>query len=179
MTTQREMELSYTAQQAVIISLLSTDEPDLPARLDRCVMARRFRHYGDGWPFSCRSAACVWCRRAMIRGWWTGMQDWSAVGAASLVIVPLCSPAWIQHPVRRLRRSLRDVRDRMARRRNRWREVAFAGMIGGDRKAMVLISHEEIDRRGVLDVLRHRWSDVLIKEPEQEEPTWAMLPDCC
>jgi hypothetical protein len=42
---------------------------------------------------------------------------------------------------------------------------------------MVLISHEGLDRREVLDVLRHRWPDVLIKEPEQEEQTWAMLPD--
>jgi hypothetical protein len=177
MTTQREMELSYAAQQAVIISLLSIGERDLAARLDRCMMARRSRHYGDGWPFSCRSAACVWCRRAMIRGWWAGMQHWSTAGAASLVIIPLRSPAGTQNVAHRLRRGLRDVRDRMARRRNRWRELAFAGMVGGDSRAVVLILHEEIDRCEVLDVLRHRWPDVVIKEPEQEEPTWAMLPD--
>jgi hypothetical protein len=31
-----------------------------------------------------------------------------------------------------------------------------------------------IDRREVLDVLRHRWQDVLVKEPEQEAPAMAM-----
>ena len=41
MTTQREMKLSYTEQQAVIRALLSIDEPDLAARLGRCMTAHR------------------------------------------------------------------------------------------------------------------------------------------
>ena len=57
-----------------------------------------------------------------------------------------------------------------------WREVGFAGMIGGDRRAMVMVSHQGIDRREVLDVLQRRWPDVLIKKPAREEPTWEMLP---
>jgi hypothetical protein len=77
MTTKREMELSYTEQKAVIDVLLSNSEPDLAARLGRCMTAHRSRHGGNGRRFSCQSAACVWCRRAMIHGWWVGICDWA------------------------------------------------------------------------------------------------------
>ena len=56
--------------------------------------------------------------------------------------------------------------------------MGFAGMASGDHRAMVLISHEGMDRCDVLDVLRHRWLDVLIKEPKREEPTWAIRRRC-
>jgi hypothetical protein len=46
--------------------------------------------------------------------------------------------------------------------------------MGGDHKALVLIAHQGVDRREVLDVLSRRWPDVVVKEPEQEEPTWLM-----
>jgi hypothetical protein len=91
MTTQHEMEMSYSAQQEVIDALRSTGDADLAARLERCMTARQQRHYGDGWPYSCRSAACFWCRRAMIRGWWLGMREWSSATASSLAIVPVHS----------------------------------------------------------------------------------------
>jgi hypothetical protein len=52
--------------------------------------------------------------------------------------------------------------------------VAFAGLMGGDRVAMVMISHEGVDRRELVNVLRGRWPDVVLKDLEQEEPTWAM-----
>ena len=38
----------------------------------------------------------------------------------------------------------------------------------------MLISHEGVDRREVLDGLRPRWPNVLVKELEQEEPAWTM-----
>ena len=49
--------------------------------------------------------------------------------------------------------------------------------MGGDHTALVLISHQGVDRREVLDVLRRRWPDVVLKDLEQEEPAWAMTPD--
>jgi hypothetical protein len=61
--------------------------------------------------------------------------------------------------VRRLRRGLRDVRDRTARRSQRWRAM-FAGMAGGDGIPLVLISHEGVDQLEVLNVLRRRWPDL-------------------
>ena len=47
-------------------------------------------------------------------------------------------------------------------------------MLGGDRSALLLISHQGVDRREVLDVLRRRWLSVALKNLEHEEPAWAM-----
>ncbi len=150
MTTQRQMAMAYTAQAEVIIALRMIGEIDLAIRLELCMNTRLERHHGDGWPHICRSAACVWCRRSLIRGWWNGMCHWSAEAAtSSLAIMRIDSPVGLHDAVRRLRRGLRDVRDRMARRRRLWREVGFAGMAGGDRRALVLVSHDGVDRREV------------------------------
>jgi hypothetical protein len=170
------MAMAYTTQQQVIVALTEVGEVDLAGRLERCLTARRERRGGDGWPLTCRSSACVWCRRAMIRAWWNGMCQWSAAATTSLAIVPLHLSAGQPYAVRRLRRGLRDVRDRMARRRCRWRDVCFAGMGGGGGTALVMITHEGIDQRGVLDALRRQWPDVALKELEQEEPVVAMSP---
>jgi hypothetical protein len=177
MTTQHQMEELYVAQQQVIVALLSIGEPDLADRLERCMTVRLERHYGDGWPFTCRSAACVWCRRPLIRSWWHGMCRWSAEATtSSLAIIPLHLSAGFPDDARRLRRGLRDVRDRAARRRNRWRDVCCTGMAGGDHTAMVMITHEDVDRSEVVDVLRRRWPEVVVKTLEQEQPAVAMLP---
>jgi len=177
MTTEREMEISYAKQQQVISLLNKIGHHDLAARLERCTTARQQRHYGDGWPYSCRSSACFWCRRAMVRGWWAGIRYWSEAAATlSLAIISIRSPAGLSDAARRLRRGLRDVRDRTARRFRRWRTVSFAGMTGGDHRSLVLISHLGIDRQDVLDVLNRRWPDVVLKDLAQEEPTWTMTP---
>jgi hypothetical protein len=178
MTTNRQMAMMHTAQQQVIVALRGTGEVDLAGRLDRCMTARRERRGGDGWPLTCRSAACVWCRRSMIRSWWLGMQGWSAEATtSSLAIIPVRSPSGLPGAVRRLRRGLRDVRDRMARRSRRWRDVGFAGMIGGDGTTLVMVTHQGIDRREVQDVLCGRWPDVAVKALEQEEPAVAMTAE--
>jgi hypothetical protein len=178
MTTERDMDMAYIAQQEVIAALCEIGDPDLTARLQRCMSARQQRHYGDGWPYSCRSSACFWCRRAIIRGWWSGIRYWSeAATTSSLAIIRMRPPAGLPDAVRALRRSLRDVRDRTARRFRRWRTVSIAGLVGGDHRALLLISHEGVERREVIDVLRRRWPDVALKDPENEEPVWAMTPD--
>jgi hypothetical protein len=178
MTTDHQMPMMYATQQQVVVALTEIGEVDLADRLERCMTARRERRGSDGWPFTCRSAACVWCRRAMIRGWWNGMCQWTAEAAtSSLAIIPVHSPEGLHNAVRRLRRRLRDVRDRMVRRRNRSRDVCFAGMADGDHVALVLVTHEGIDRHEVEAVLRRRWPDVVVKSLEQEEPTVAMTVD--
>jgi len=178
MTTMREMDLSYITQQQVIEILHENQDHHLATRLERCMTARQHRHYGSGWPYSCRSAACLWCRRAMIRGWWAGFLYWSkAATTLSLAIIRLQSSEGLPDAVRRLRRALRDVRDRTARRRRVWRSVAFAGMAGGDHSGMILVSHEGVDRRELQDVLRRRWPDIVLKDFEGEEPVWEMSAD--
>jgi hypothetical protein len=176
MTRLRKIELSNTEQQAAVCALLSNSEPDLAARLGRCMTAHRSRHHGNGRRYTCQSAACVWCRPMIIHGWWTGMCEWAAA-TSSLGILSIGSSIGLLDATRHLRRAIRDVRDRVARHRNPWRDVRLAGMIGGDRRAMVMVSHEEIDRREVQNVLQRRWPDVLIKNRGQEEPAWRMLPD--
>ncbi len=172
------MENAYAAQQEVIAVLHGMDDTDLAIRLERCMTARQQRHYGDGWPYSCRSSACFWCRRAMIRGWWSGICYWSEAAAiSSLAIISIPSPEGLQDATRRLRRGLRDVRDRTARRFMRWRTVSIAGLVGGDHRALIVISHEGVDRRDVLNVLCRRWPDVVVKDLENEEPAWTMTPD--
>jgi hypothetical protein len=49
--------------------------------------------------------------------------------------------------------------------------------MGGNHKALVMISHAGLDRRQVLDVLRPRWPDILVKDLAGEEPTWTMTAD--
>ena len=113
----------------------------------------------------------------MIRAWWSGMCQWTAAARSSLAIMRIDSSVGLPDAVRRLRRGLRDVRDRTARHRNRWRDVCCAGMVGGDHIALVLISHEGIDRPEVQDVLHSRWPDASVKELEREEPTWVMTAE--
>src|ERR1700722_20303706 len=74
MTTDRQMAMMYAAQEEVIAALRGIDEPDLAGRRERRATVRRERRCGDGWPFTCRSAACVWCRSPMIRSWWNSMR---------------------------------------------------------------------------------------------------------
>ena len=50
-------------------------------------------------------------------------------------------------------------------------------MAGGDGMALVLVSHDGVDRREVMDVLRRRWPDFALKELEQETPTVAMTAE--
>ena len=41
----------------------------------------------------------------------------------------------------------------MALRRRRWRESGLAGMANGEHRAMVMVSHEGVDRYEAVDVL--------------------------
>src|ERR1700733_16014389 len=94
--------------------------------------------------------------RPMIRSWWNGMCQWTAAATTSLAIIALLLSAGLPDAVRRLRRGLRDVRDRTTRHRNRWRDMCCVGMAGGDHTALGMITHEGIDRRGGEEWLCHR-----------------------
>ena len=173
------MATMYAAQQEVIAALRSIGEPDLADRLERCMTARRERRGGDGWPFTCRSAACVWCRRPMIRSWWNGMCQWSAAATSSLAIIPIALVGW---PARRCTTAAAWVARRSrpdGARRRRWREVSFAGMAGGDGTALVMITHEGVDRHEVEAVLRRRWPDVVVKESGAGGTAVAMTARRC
>jgi hypothetical protein len=50
-------------------------------------------------------------------------------------------------------------------------------MAGGDHTALVMITHDGVDQRVVLDVLRRRWPGILVKILEQEQPAVAMTAE--
>ena len=87
------MAMAYATQEEVVAALRAIGEPDLAHRLERCMTARRERRGGDGWPFSCRSSACVWCRRPMIRSWWNGMCQWTAEATMWSVAIMRIDPS--------------------------------------------------------------------------------------
>ena len=70
--------------------------------------------------------------------------------------------------VRWLRRGFARCSRRVGASQKRWREVSFTGMAGGDHVALVLASHQGIDRWETENVLRRLY-------PQHEEPTVAML----
>ena len=174
MTTRQQMESAAAMQREVIALLNAMGQTHVANRLHRCMVARQGRRSSDGWPWTCRSTGCAWCRSPLMRAWWAGMCDWSVPTTSSLAVIPLHSPAGLRHAVRQLRRGLRDVRDRMARRRRRWRGVCFAGMASGDGRVLVLVSHSGVDRREVFEVLRRRWRQVVVKDIAEEAPSSAM-----
>ena len=49
-------------------------------------------------------------------------------------------------------------------------------MAGGDGTALLLVSHDGVDRHEVETVLRRRWPEVVVKSLELEEPDVAMSP---
>jgi hypothetical protein len=177
MTTRQQMKCAIAVQREVIAVLHAMGQTHAADRLRRCMAARQGRRSGGGWPRTCRSAGCAWCRSPLIRAWWSGMCNWSAPTTSSLAIIPAHSPAGLRQAVRRLRRGLRDVRDRMARRRRHWRGVCFAGMASGDGTVMVLVLHDGVGRHEVLEVLRRRWPEIVVKSLAGEAPRSAMTAD--
>jgi hypothetical protein len=76
--------------------------------------------------------------------------------------------------VRRVRKGLRDIRDRRVRvHDDGWQSVAMAGLVD-ERHAMILIQHESISHHTIWAALARRWPDVLLVDPGQFEPTSRM-----
>jgi hypothetical protein len=121
------------------------------------------------------AAGCAWCGPALARRWWAGMQQWitSSDHPVSLAVLPIRhQPNGLHASVIRLRRALRDVRDRTARRRRQWRDVAIAGMTTSDGVAMLNFRHAGIPGAEVAKVLRRRWPDAIIGDVESALPRW-------
>ncbi len=178
MTVQRRTLAARAAQVRVIAALLATGDTHVAGRLQRCMEAMTTRRHGTGWPWACRtSAGCAWCGKTLARRWWRGLRAWIMEHDApvSFAVLPLPhSPGAICAASARLRRAVRDVRDRAARHRTPWRSVAFAGMATGDGVAFVLVRHPGVERPEVAAVLRKRWPAAVITVVGASEPSWAM-----
>ena len=172
--TKQQLTAGCRIQRKVIAALRATPERQLADRLKRCMAGRLS---GAGRARACLSPGCFWCRSQMIQSWWHGICGWAAPDTSSLTIITLRSPTGLKDAVQRLRRGLRDVRDRTARHSSPWRSVCFAGMAGGNGTALILVQHEGVDRHEVLTVLRRRWPTVILKDLERETPLSTMMVD--
>jgi heme exporter protein D len=160
-------------QSAVIALLVETAQHDIAQRLKRCWHDRQHRQAGR-FPWRCGSAGCWACRRNLIRKWWLALRVW-LTGATTLAVIPISGD--LTTAVRRLRKGLRDVRDRKARNEFHWRGVAVAGFAGAD-GALVLIQHPGITRARVGAVLLRRWPDATLHDVADLAPkSWMSVAD--
>jgi hypothetical protein len=103
------------------------------------------------------------------------MVAWRPPHGLTLAIIPISWEAGgLRIAVRRLRRALRDFRDRMARRSGRWRGVCLSGLVMGNRTAMVVIDGGAVDRAELSRALRRRWADASVTNLVDREPSADM-----
>lgn len=106
-----------------------------------------------------------------MRSWWRGIMAWPEHPWTSLAVIPLSSDPITSIP--RLRKGLRDIRDRNARLDHRWAGVTFAGMLS-EQVAMVLVNHRDLDQASVWWTLSARWPDAVIVDVGDAQPSWRM-----
>lgn len=157
-------------QSEVISALLASGHLDLAARLARCQYERRHRQ--PGWPWRCHLAGCWACRCAIMRRWWRGFWQWLGGPHTSLAAIPLDGGSAIA-AAPKLRRGLRDVRDRAARQHCQWRSVAMAGLVTGDR-VLLLVKHGGISRATVWSACERRWPDAVLGDVGDAVPSPVM-----
>lgn len=178
MTARRCTLEAAAAQERVITALTETGHLHVADRLRRCMVTMTTRRNGAGWPWTCRtSGGCAWCGATIKRRWWAGLRRWIVEEGApvSLTVLPLLHrPGQLREAVARVRRALRDIRDRAARRRATWRSVALAGMATGSGVAFVLVRHPGLARSEVAAVLRKRWPEIAVVDVDAAEPSWSM-----
>ncbi|WP_143018057.1 hypothetical protein [Belnapia rosea] len=105
------------------------------------------------------------------------MTRWIAEGPAPVSMISLRlerSPGGIRETVARARKACRGLRDRMARQRTSWRNMAMAGLTGGDGLLLLLVRHPSIGRGEVAEVFRKLWPDVTLYNLGEASPDWAM-----
>ena len=181
MTARRSTIDRAGQQREIIAALRKAGDAHVARRLERCMEVRLGRRRGGGWPEVCRSPGCGWCGPTLARRWWRGIERWVAEqdAPASRIVLPLpprsCGRLRARAAV--LRRALRDLRDRTARRCWRWRGVAIAGMVGGDGAAVVLVRHPCIAREEVARVFGRRWSGSAVGEVGAASPRWEFASE--
>lgn len=172
-STRSELAVADRHQSDVIAALLASGHPSVADRLARCRHDRQHRRPGH-YPWRCRSPGCWACRRMTMRRWWQGFQAWLGVADTSLLLIPLSGAPL--GAVRRLRKGLRDVRDRAAARRHHgWAAVAMAGLLDGHGgRALVLVRHIGISRVELWSCLERRWPTMAVTDPGDLQPSSAM-----
>jgi len=172
--------LKRAAQLEVVAALALLGDDVMARRLSWCMEARVGRRHGAPWPHRlCRSAGCSWCGRSLVMRWWRGLKQWiMEMGEQiTLVEIPLGQDGDLRTQVRRLRRRLRDLRDRHARCSgfHRWRSVAFAGLVSANNRALIMVSHKDITRRELHALLEQHLGPVSLSDLGEATPS-TMFP---
>lgn len=89
----------------------------------------------------------------------------------SLAVIPIDGD--LLHATRKLRKGVRDIRDRAARQDHRFAAVALAGVVDGNR-ALILIRHPGLHRNEVWATLERRWPETVLTDPGSVRPTSRM-----
>ena len=171
-STRIRLARAEVHQSLVISALTETGQHDIARRQTRCQHERQNRQ--GGWPWRCRSAGCWACRRTAIRAWWRAFRIWLSGSETSLAVIPLPGNSIIA--IRKLRKGLRDVRDRTARHDPRWGAVVLAGF-ASEGLALVLISHASIDRANLWWTLSGRWPMTVVTDVGDAESSSSMHVD--
>jgi hypothetical protein len=106
--------------------------------------------------------------------WWRGFRIWLVGTEISLAIIALNGDPITA--TRRLRKGLRDVRDRAARHDHRWAAVAMAGLTDEGR-ALILIQHAGITRDELWTRFERRWPAVIVVDRGDATPSSRMTVD--
>ena len=159
-------------QVQVISKLIASGDAQIAARITLCMQERQARQ--GRWPWRCRSAGCWACRRTLMRSWWRGMMAWPEQPWTSLAVIPLAAD--LISSIRRLRKGLRDIRDRAACLDQQWAGVAMAGLVS-ERIAMVLIQHSGLDRTAIWWALAARRPETVLVDVADAHPSWRMAAD--
>lgn len=154
----------------MIAHLVESGHDGIAERLRRCQHERQHRQPRQ-YPWRCRSPGCWACRRTLARRWWQAFDAWITGPETSLVIIQLAGDPI--NATRKLRKSLRDVRDRAGRQDHRWRVVAMAGLADGNR-GLILAQHPGIDRASFWVMLERRWPNVVLADLGSVEPASAL-----
>lgn len=154
------------SQRRVAAALAGLGHEHLAGRLRNCLEVRRGRGHGAPWPWRCRSAGCVRCLARASRRWWAGIAQWAfaeerSSGSVLTVRISLGGTAPLAGAAR-LRRGLRDARDRAARRDRRWAAVALAGFVG-EGEAVLAVLHPGLPAEAVERLLRRRWPTAIVE----------------
>ena len=177
--TRAQMASAEAGQRATATMMHKLGHHAVADRLLACLHARQARRGSGGrrWPYRCRLLGCRWCTRTTQHAAWFATLGHSPDGRRSLVILPLRHRSGqIMQTVKAVRRALRDVRDRQARHRWRWRTVSMKGVVVGD-ALYILIHHPAVQVHHLSDVLIHRWRDAQIMEVGTSAPRLTEFAD--
>ena len=159
-STRAEL-IQREAEQAIIVAELMRVAADgVAAQVLRCWHDRLF---GDPAQhrFRCRSVSCDSCRRTTLNSWWRAFSRWADEGGATSYFSLSVHDPLIE--LLMIGKSLRNLRDRLARDSWLYARVAFLG-VADDHHAHVIVLHPGMGRRQIAERLHVLWPDMVLAD---------------